>query len=49
MIACGFVGAQVATKIGVVDIPQWYDAGSVWVKNNPGFPFGARPLDDNLK
>ena len=32
---------QVATKAGVLNVPEWYEAGSVWVKNNPGFPFGA--------
>ena len=31
---------QVATKAGVLNVPEWYEAGSVWVKNNPGFPFG---------
>ena len=39
--------AQVATKAGVVNIPQWYDAGSVWVQNNPNFPFGA-PQPHNI-
>ncbi len=36
---------QIATKAGVVNIPQWYDAGSVWVQNNPNFPFGAPQSD----
>ena len=34
---------QVATKAGVLNVPEWYEAGSVWVKNNPGFPFGESP------
>ena len=34
---------QVATKAGVLNVPEWYEAGSVWVKNNPGFPFGTLP------
>lgn len=34
---------QVATKAGKLNVPEWYEAGSVWVKNNPGFPFGRRP------
>ena len=38
---------QVATKTGALNIPQWYEAGSVWVKNNPGFPFGM-PLTSHI-
>ena len=33
---------QVATKAGVLNVPEWYEAGSVWVQNNPGFPFGEQ-------
>ena len=38
---------QVATKAGVFNVPEWYEAGSVWVKNNPGFPFGMLPHDQH--
>lgn len=34
---------QVATKAGVLNVPEWYEAGSVWVQKNPGFPFGKSP------
>ncbi|CAL8465013.1 g4548 [Coccomyxa elongata] len=37
----GILFPAIATKAGVVNIPQWYDAGSVWVQNNPNFPFAA--------
>ncbi len=36
---------QIATKAGVLNVPEWYEAGEVWVKNNPNTPFGepSRP------
>ena len=39
-----FPYAQVATKAGVLNLPEWYDAGAVWIQNNPGTPFGKAPL-----
>ena len=35
--------AQVATKAGVLNLPEWYDAGAYWIQNNPGTPFGEAP------
>ncbi|CAK0787177.1 hypothetical protein CVIRNUC_010393 [Coccomyxa viridis] len=37
----GILFPAVATKAGVLNVPEWYEAGSVWVKNNPGFPFAS--------
>ena len=31
---------QVATKAGVLNLPEWYDAGEYWIKSNPNTPFG---------
>ena len=31
---------QIATKAGVLNVPEWYDAGAYWIQNNPGTPFG---------
>lgn len=37
----GIIFPAVATKAGVLNVPEWYEAGSVWVQNNPGFPFAS--------
>lgn len=36
-------GMQLGTKLGVLNVPQWYDAGKVWQDNHPEFPFSTLP------
>lgn len=37
----GILGPALATKVGVLNVPQWYDAGKVWVDEHPAFPFAS--------
>ena len=32
---------QIATKVGALDVPEWYDAGKVSIENS-SIPFGAQ-------
>lgn len=32
---------QIFTKIGAVNIPQWYEAGKVYISGDGAIPFGA--------
>ena len=30
---------QLLTKAGILNLPEWYDAGKVWANNNPQIPY----------
>lgn len=36
---------QILTKLGILNVPQWYESGRVWQEQNPNIPYREpRPL-----
>ncbi|KAK9841317.1 hypothetical protein WJX74_003752 [Apatococcus lobatus] len=35
----GILLPGIATKLGFLNLPSWYDAGKIWIENNKYFPF----------
>eukprot|EP00983_Pelagomonas_calceolata_P017273 541554-Pelagomonas_calceolata.AAC.3 len=38
---CCLLLAQLFTKLGALNVPQWYEAGKVYIEGEGAIPFGA--------